>query len=293
MENFFKYTTKNTEDKNWGLYINVIGCAAISENSDYPPEGHPIGYNFNWTNGRVLHEYQLNYITNGDGILETKKGKYRVEEGSVIILYPGIWHRFRPSKNGWNEHYVGFNGEFAAKMFQHDFFVNKEPMVKIGFNEDFLRFFIELQQLVQNEKPGYQQMCSGLVVTMLSSILSIKKNENFSGKEIEKIIQKACMIIRENLDSNLNMEKVAQNLNVGYSNFRKMFKKYTGISPAQYSLSLRIRQAKDLLNNTDLSVKEISYQVGFNSIDYFSRVFKSKTGKNPTEYKADRLKKMH
>ncbi len=292
MENFFKYTTKSPEDKSWGLYINVAGCASIPKDSTYPPEGHPSGYSFNWKNGRILREYQLNYITHGEGILETKEGKYKVEEGSVIILYPGVWHRYRPQKKGWREHYVGFNGEFAERMFENEFFTAKEPVIKIGFNEELLRHFGEIRRLVQSEKPGYQQLCSGLVVCILSSILSIKKNENFNGKEIERVIQKSCMIIRDNLATNLNMEKLADELNIGYSNFRKMFKKYTGISPAQYHLSLRIRQAKDLLNNTDLSVKEISYQLGFNSIDYFSRVFKLKTGKNPTEYKEEQPGKL-
>jgi AraC-like DNA-binding protein len=285
MDNFFKYTTKSSEDKQWGLYINVAGCATIPQNSSYPPEGHPSGYNFNWKNGRVLREYQLNYITNGEGILETKDGNFRIEEGSVIILYPGVWHRYRPLKKGWREHYVGFNGEFADRMFENEFFSDGKPIIKIGFNEELLRHFNEIRQLVKSEKPGYQQICSGLVVCILSSIMSIKKNETFNGKEIERIIQKSCMIIRDNLASNLNMEKLADDLNIGYSNFRKMFKNYTGISPAQYHLSLRIQQAKDLLNNTDLSIKEITYQLGFNSIDYFSRVFKSKTGKTPTDYK--------
>jgi AraC-like DNA-binding protein len=287
MDNFFKYTTKSFEDKQWGLYINVAGCALIPQNSGYPPEGHPTGYNFNWKNGRVLREYQINYITNGEGILETKEGKFRVEEGSVIILFPGVWHRYRPLKKGWRENYVGFNGEFANRMFENEFFSDSKPIIKVGFNEELLRYFNEIRQLVKSEKPGYQQICSGLVVCILSSIMSIKKNENFNGKDIERIIQKSCLVIRDNLASNLNMEELAGNLNIGYSNFRKMFKNYTGISPAQYHLSLRIRQAKDLLNNTDLSVKEITFQLGFNSIDYFSRVFKSKTGKTPTNFKAE------
>jgi AraC-like DNA-binding protein len=83
----------------------------------------------------------------------------------------------------------------------------------------------------------------------------------------------------------MNMEKLALDLNIDYSIFRKIFKEYTGISPGQYHLSLRIRQAKELLINTNLSIKEISYRLGFESIFYFSRVFKSKTGINPTEYK--------
>jgi len=285
MEDFFKYTTKSNEDKNWGLYINVAGCANILPGECYPPPGHPSEYSFSWENGRILHEFQINYITSGEGILETKTGNYPVKEGSVIIVFPGMWHRYRPSKAGWTEHYVGFNGAFANQLFQHEFFAGRNPICQIGFNERLLQSFHELFSLVDMEKAGYQQICSGLVVYILSTIISIKKNENFEGKQIEQTIQKACLIIRENIDKNMNIEKLALDLNIDYSIFRKMFKAYTGISPGQYHLSLRIRQAKDLLINTNLSIKEISYRLGFESIFYFSRVFKSKTGINPTEYK--------
>jgi len=285
MEDFFKYTTKSNEDKNWGLYINVAGCANILPGECYPPPGHPSEYSFSWKNGRILHEFQINYITSGEGILETKTGKYPVKEGSVIIVFPGMWHRYRPSKAGWMEHYVGFNGTFANQLFQNEFFASRNPIFNIGFNERLLQSFHELFNLVDMEKAGYQQICSGLVVYILSTIISIKKNENFEGKQIEQTIQKACLIIRENIDKNMNIEKLALDLNIDYSIFRKMFKEYTGISPGQYHLTLRIRQAKDLLINTNLSIKEISYRLGFESIFYFSRVFKSKTGINPTEYK--------
>ncbi len=285
MEDFFKYTTKSNEDKNWGLYINVAGCANILPGASYPPPGHPSEYSFSWENGRILHEFQINYITSGEGIFETRTGNFQVKEGSVIIVFPGMWHRYRPSSPGWKEHYVGFNGAFANHIFENEFFTGNNPVFHIGFNERLLQSFYELFNLVDMERTGYQQICSGLVIYILSTIISIKKNENFKGKQIEQTIQKACLIIRENTDKNMNMEKLALDLNIDYSIFRKMFKEYTNISPGQYHLSLRIRQAKDLLINTNLSIKEISYRLGFESIFYFSRVFKSKTGINPTEYK--------
>ena len=62
-----------------------------------------------------------------------------------------------------------------------------------------------------------------------------------------------------------------------------MFKNYTGVSPLQYQLDLKVLRAKEMLLQTDRTVKEISYALGFQSIYYFSRVFKSKLGVAPTE----------
>ena len=75
MEDYFKYLTHNREDINWGLFLNVAGAATIHAGNPYPPTGHPKGYHFNWTNGRILQEYQVNYITEGEGVLETASDK--------------------------------------------------------------------------------------------------------------------------------------------------------------------------------------------------------------------------
>jgi AraC-like DNA-binding protein len=285
MADHFKYTTKNSEDIQWGLFINVSGSATINSKTNYPPEGHPSAYQLNWKKGRILREYQLNYITKGGGIIETIDGTFRIPEGSIILLYPGVWHRYRPLKMGWSEHYVGFDGDFADRIFGNDFFLGRHPIIHVGFREELHTLFHEIQLQVQLEKSGYQQICAGMVHTILGIVMSIKKNEDFEGKEIEKKIRKACIIIRDHMDRNLIMETLASDLNTGYSNFRQMFKKYTGLSPVQYHISLKIQHAKELLCNTDMSIKEISYKLEFSSIHYFSRIFKSKTRNTPSEYR--------
>ena len=102
MNNSFKYLVHNPDDESWGMYLNVAGIASVALGADYPPKGHPRGYNFNWENGRILQEYQLNYITEGEGILETVNGEFEIKEGSVLLIRPNQWHRYRPLKNrGW------------------------------------------------------------------------------------------------------------------------------------------------------------------------------------------------
>jgi len=128
-------------------------------------------------------------------------------------------------------------------------------------------------------------MCSGLVIYILGRIFSIRKNLDFTNKKIENTIQKACIIFRNNLSKNLYCEDIASELNIGYSLFRREFKKYMGMSPAQYHLFLRLQQAKYLLTNSDLPLKDISVGLGFCSIYHFSKLFKDKTGQTPGNYK--------
>ena len=71
MEDFFKYLTASVEDKDWGIFLNVAGKSHIAPHTSYPPSDHPSGYSFSWKSGRILQEYQINYITEGSGIMET------------------------------------------------------------------------------------------------------------------------------------------------------------------------------------------------------------------------------
>ena len=286
MKDNFKYLTHNPDDTSWGLYLTVVGSAKVEPETEYPPSGHPTGYHFNWHNGRILQEYQINYITEGEGMMETREGSFPVREGSVIILRPNVWHRYRPSRQtGWMEHYVGFMGEIADKMVKSSDLLNDSPVLQIGFQEDLIHNFQDIFNQVKTERPGYHQVCSGLVVHILGQIVSLKKNENFRHSLIEKTIQKACLIIRDNPAQNLNIENLSAELNVNYSLFRKAFKKYTGLSPMQYHTALRMKQGVYLLTNTDLSVKEISFNLGFCSVFYFSKLFKENTGKTQSDFR--------
>lgn len=290
-ESFAKYLNAGTLDKEWGLYLTVVGYAQIPPSLVYPPQIHPSGYFFTWEKGRVLQEFQINYITEGSGTFETLTDTFQVVPGSMLILQPGMWHRYKPDPNtGWNEHYIGFKGDFCSKLFQEGFFSSGKPVLYVGFQENLLKLFFEIIQLVKDEKTGHQQVCASNTILMLSLILSVIRNQEFAGKTIERTIRKACLYFRENLNTNVNIENLAAELNVGYSYFRQMFRKYTGISPTQYHLSLRIQKAKDLLASTDMSFKEIANELGFESYFYFSRIFRDKTGNSPMEFRKEHQK---
>lgn len=286
MENYFKYLAHNAEDEEWGLYLTVAGSARVMPGAEYPPPGHPTGYNFNWDKGRVLHEYQVNYITEGKGMLELRSGSFPVKEGSVLLIRPDQWHRYKPIKEtGWKEHYLGFKGNFTHSIFTGNDFEREQSVFHIGFQDKVMQSMYDIITLVRDEKPGYQQVCSGLVIHILGLILFFNRNKNYNGGGIENTIQKACLVIRERLNRNLNVEDLAEELDVGYSLFRKAFRKYTGLSPVQYHLSLRLKQAHYLLSNTPMSIKEIAFRLGFCSVYYFSKLFKEKTGTTPGEYR--------
>ncbi|MGQ1783665.1 MULTISPECIES: AraC family transcriptional regulator [unclassified Saccharicrinis] len=292
MKDFFKYITASEEDKNWGLYLNVAGKSTIPAGITYPSPEHPSGYYFTWNNGRTLPEYQINFITEGSGVLENERGKFIVKAGSLMIIRKDEWHRYRPNKNqGWLEHYIGFDGKLAQHFLQENQILQGQSVINCGVREDFIDTYYKIFELIKNEDPGNQHIAAGLIIKLLGYIVAWQKQRNFTGRPIEKLIQEARFHMREHIEGEVDLQRLSEENCIGYSYFRKMFKKYTGISPHQYHLDLKIMRAKELILTSDKNIKEISYELGFQSIHYFSRLFKKKVGQNPTELRGTVIKK--
>ncbi|WP_347394494.1 helix-turn-helix transcriptional regulator [Parabacteroides leei] len=134
------------------------------------------------------------------------------------------------------------------------------------------------------EKPAFQVLLGGTALHIISLIYSINKTQDYGTEAIQKM-QKACMLMRENVYENFTSEDIAKAINMSYSNFRKFFKKYVGITPHQYILQLKINKIKELLDSTEMSIQDISAKLNFESPDYFSFFFRKKTGVSPISYR--------
>jgi AraC-like DNA-binding protein len=100
------------------------------------------------------------------------------------------------------------------------------------------------------------------------------------------MITRAKEYIKQNHAEDLSLGRVAKAVNTSTFYFCKMFKKGTGLNFTEYVSRLRIENAKNLLLNPNLRISEIAYQVGFQSLTHFNRVFKSIVGESPTNYRA-------
>lgn len=284
MDDFFSYLTAGEDDRNWGLFLNVAGRSEVASRAPYPSTDHPTGYYFSWKAGRILNENQLNYITRGQGVFEDESGRYKVQEGSLMIVPKGKWHRYRPDqRTGWTENYIGFSGQLADHFFEQAALLKQSPIIHCGEREDFIDTYYKIFDLVKKEDPGFQQIASGLVIKLLGYMIAYKKQQQFSGKHIALIIQNVRFHLRQNIAAEIDMKALAAEHNIGYTYFRKTFKDYTGISPHQYHLELKVMRAKELLLSTNKTIKEICFELGFQSSHYFSRFFKQKVGVSPSE----------
>lgn len=288
MMNYYQYLPLSEEDENWGLSVLNTGCTRILPNQQYPYTHHPAHHYFNWTNGRILNEYQIIYIVGGEGIFESlSMSKVKICEGSVILLFPGEWHRFKPhAATGWDEYWVGFKGDVTDNLIKKKFFHPEEAVLPVGFKEEIIILLSEIIAHTKGEKTGYQPHISGAVLHLLGYIHSLTKQKIFEHENLVEItVNKARVLLRTKIDEDVTMQKIAEELQVGYAWFRKMFKGYTGIAPQQYFIQLKIEKAKMLLGDPAKSVKQVAYELNFGSPFYFSKLFKEKVGQSPDQYK--------
>jgi AraC-like DNA-binding protein/ligand-binding sensor protein len=98
-------------------------------------------------------------------------------------------------------------------------------------------------------------------------------------------ITRARQFIHEHQTEDLTLARVAQAVNTSTYYFCKMFKKTTGLHFTDYLSRVRVEKAKNLLINPNLRVSEIAYEVGFQSLTHFNRVFRKMAGESPSAYR--------
>lgn len=98
-------------------------------------------------------------------------------------------------------------------------------------------------------------------------------------------ISEAIKYMEKNIRKSLTFEDVLMNVRLGETYLKKIFKEKTGLSVMHYFKNMKIDEAKKLIDNTNMSFTQISSYLGYDSIHYFSRQFKTITGLSPTQYR--------
>lgn len=130
------------------------------------------------------------------------------------------------------------------------------------------------------KKSGYELAIKSHIYWLLTLLFRNHKEEVLTQKKYEirsknlERFNKILKYIEDNYAEKLAIDNLARNANMSTSNFCHLFKKMTCKTLIEYVNNLRINNAENLLRNTDMNISEVAMVVGFNDINYFSRIFK-------------------
>ncbi len=310
-KNYFRYLPETGLADQWGMEITAAGCTRVRAGQRYPSGRHPADHDFTFARGRVLHAYQMIFISEGQGEFESLVGQHdgvcegsgvgeasdpdseRVEivesvsAGQVILLLPGVWHRYRPdATTGWVEHWIEGCGPVLDRMHRDGLLRADRPIVMANDAVHLLSCFESIHRWV-NQNGGQRRVdlstlgmhmysmlrCGGLEMTGVSSAIG-------------RAVRRAQLLIAQRAHLSLNVRALADELGVAYSYFRKSFCDEVGIAPKQYHVQLRLRKAQGMLANTGMTVTQVADALGYDSPYHLSQQFKRHVGMAPNIWRS-------
>ena len=283
-QNYFAYLPENLICAGWGCTVTALGHTRIPTGSSYPAKRHPEDHHFTWESGRTIDSHQIVLITSGRGTFEaaSTQGPQPIEAGNLFLLFPSVWHRYAPDPEvGWTEHWVECRGH-AVEAATNSGALSPDHPIQAA-NDDFVRVFKEIHAWAARDPLANQGVISTLGLQLVALLLS--QSPASSGNHEAALIQRAMMLILERCDEPINMPDIARELNLGYTRFRDLFRTHAHTTPKQYHLQIRLSRARDLLRNTDKSLKEIAQLLGFHSAFHFSYQFRVSQGLSPKAWR--------
>jgi AraC-like DNA-binding protein/mannose-6-phosphate isomerase-like protein (cupin superfamily) len=285
---YFRYLASSEQDRNWGLYVIGAGYQPSAAGTDKVPQRrHPPGHYYHWETGRILDEFAMIYVTHGKGEFESKiTGRIDVGRGDFILLFPGVWHRYRPNKEvGWGLYWVHFYGDHANRILHRGFIDPQNAVLKIGLDDSILVVFNSILDCLRGEPAGFQQIISAQTLEILARALGAVRAGQ-QGSHLAKIVRSFKLMLEEDPHKLPVIDKLLANFDLSRARFFRVFKEQTGLTPYQYHLQLKMQRAIEMLRSSTMSVKQIARVLNFQSPFHFSKLFKKKNGLCPSEFRS-------
>ena len=285
-DSFLHYLPYSEEDEKLGMLCTTAGSMDVQPGDIYPPQknNHPAQFR-PVAEGRVLSEFQLIYITRGEGIFTSSGITCQVKPGSIMLVLPGLKHAYRPLlETGWHEYWVGFKGEYFSRLLEEGRLSPDQVFFETGLHDSILSIFSQIFDEIRAQRPLYQMKACASILSLVSEVLTRERRKE-QPNYYEKIVTKAKYLMETNVYSAINLPSISDQLGVSTSRLNEIFKTYTSMTPYQYYIHIKIHKAEGILEQEDIPIKEVAYKMGFEDQYYFSRLFKNKTGIAPSDWK--------
>jgi len=249
------------------LGINNCGIQKISDR-DY----HTV---------RTRIDYSVMYISEGKATININGNESSVNAGELMLYLPNAKQDFKIyAKDLTVNKWLHFSGRLAKRL-------DGAParIIKINSRYEFESNIDRLVKAYYRIDPEKDMLCDGYLRTLLALIIESEKMQDISSNNIQNRLHAVLNYIHIHTNEKIDLDYCAELCYLSRDRFNHVFKDFTGLSPNNYQIKLKIDRAKQYLCDQGMSVGECAETLGFNDVNYFCRLFKKETGYTPSEFK--------
>ncbi len=259
-------------------------------------------FDFNCIEWHWHTELEFIYIESGTVTFWIGEDQFKLSEGDGIFINTKVLHRLYSPSKALIPNFV-FMPSFIAAC--DSFIYQKYILPVISSSLSFLIFHKEvcwqaraltvMQQIISAQDSAASKEL--ITVSLLQNLWQeIFENADIPSPEEHKDhssssqarLQLMMQFIHLNYSQNISLDDIAREAMVSKSTALNLFRKYLHITPVNYLINYRLKQASQLLSKTEKKINTISYETGFHNVDYFCRLFKKHYHLTPTEYRKHR-----
>lgn len=263
-----RYVSKTIRDLGNG--IKVVERAKI-KGTDYPLHWHDY--------------YEIQIITSGHGVHIHNSNCTEYGRGSAWILSYCDCHGFEYESNTFAVSIV-FDESMISRELASFVFAGISKYNCVFASEELKEVLATAKRLKAEAATGgvlNTEMSSALLTDILIRI--IRASDADAGGEIPSYVQRVVSYVYKNFRNDVSLKDLGKELSLSAQYLGVQFKEVMGMTFKSYLNEVRLRYCSSLIETSDLSVKEIAFSGGYNSVEYFLQVFKKKYGITPMEYR--------
>lgn len=267
---------------------NISAVGGITQSGFIP---NNLGVPFD--NMRVLGQYAIVYLLDGEGRYADARGVDEpVKAGDMIFVFPELAHGYGPGPHQhWSEFFIVFQGPVFDLWRSVGLLNDQHPILHLEPIDHWLKRFESV--LSGSREPGWSPPI--LEVTRLQQVLAeaiVGGSKSAIPNDDLRWASRACALLEADLSPSVDLQQIADKLEMNYETFRRRFTQIVGQPPARYRSSRLIDRACELMQTSNMNDKQIAYSLGFCDEFHFSRRFKQFMGKSPRLYRATLPKTM-